>query len=355
MGDDPQEFFLPPLPRLLPVGYHPEATRIEIASNGWIRRMLGSCFANEQDLLVFLRQRNGLYGPLTVPYAEEARVQNITDWYQFVTVIDTFVSDRSGLGGSHTDAGAVFASLVNGLRAGSSHGSDPEAGGAARLYGSAAQDLWERISAGMSEAQADRLFASLEAFLRGCAVEIAAKLNGRVVDFESCMRVRVDSFGCDFLQLLTEYAAEVDMTATLATGILDDVHHHAMRQLIFVNDLLSWRKEYQDEDTMTTVRVLCEDEGLPLQAAVNRLCALVEWHEQEYLAARDRLLAGPAGEDAAVSAYLSGLDYLIGGSQEFEYLTPRYFGDGAVWDGSTSGWLSLTAPVARFREAPSVR
>lgn len=352
-GHPPEEFFLPPLPRLLPRKYHPDAARIEIASNGWIRRMLGACFTGENDLLVFLRQRNGLYGPLTVPYAEVTRAQNIADWYQFVTVIDTFVSDRSALGGSHAAAGAVFAALLDDLRSGATRSTDAEPDGTAALYARAARDLWERISPGLSQPQAARLLASLEAFLRGCREEIRSKLDGRVPDFESCMRVRVDSFGCAFLGLLTEYAAKVDMTGALATGLLDEVHHHGMRQLIIVNDLLSWRKEYRDEDTMTTVRVLCEDEGLPLQAAVDRLCALAERHEREYLAARDSLLAGPAGLDAGIVAYLSGLDHLIGGSQEFEYLTPRYFGDGAVWDGSTSGWLSLTAPIARFRDAPA--
>jgi hypothetical protein len=82
---------------------------------------------------------------------------------------------------------------------------------------------------------------------------------------------------------------------------------------------------------------------------VDRLCELVGHHERGYLAARDDLLAGRHGDSADVRAYLSGLDHLIGGSQEFEYLTPRYFGDGAAWDGSTYGWLSLTAPVAHFR------
>ncbi|WP_338700412.1 terpene synthase family protein [Streptomyces sp. Q6] len=341
------EFFLPPLPRLLPVGYHPDAARIEITSNGWVRRMLGSCFDSEESLLFFLRQRNGLYGPLTVPHARPERAQNIADWYQFVTVIDSFVSDEAALGGDHAAAGEAFAAVLSDLR-------DGERGAVATtVYGRAAQDLWRRISAGMSPAQVDRLVASLEAFLRGCAAEIRCKLDGRVTDFESCMRVRDDSFGCAFLELFTEYAAEADLSGPVAAGVFDEVHHHGMRQLIVVNDLLSWRKEYAERDTMTTVRVLCEHEGLALQDAVDRLCGLVAHHERAYIAARDRLLAGPHGGSADVRAYLRGLDHLIGGSQEFEYLTPRYFGDGAVWDGSTSGWISLTAPVARFRPAPA--
>jgi len=43
---NPQEFYLPELPRLLPFAYHPKAAQIEFASNGWVRRMLGTCFGN---------------------------------------------------------------------------------------------------------------------------------------------------------------------------------------------------------------------------------------------------------------------------------------------------------------------
>ncbi|MET8677142.1 terpene synthase family protein [Streptomyces sp. NPDC004647] len=337
------EFFLPELPRLLPVAYHPKAAQIEFRSNGWVRRRLDSCFANEQDLLSFLRQRNGLYGPLTVPGADEQRALDVADWYQYVTVIDSSVSDRSALGADEADARAVFTGIMADFHGGGD-------GNEELPYGLAGKDLWRRISPGLTPAQIQRFAETLEAFLRGCATEIRFKLTDRVPDYETCMTVRLDSFGCDFIRLMTEYAAGVDMTAYDA--LLADVHTHAMRQMITVNDLLSWRKEHAEEDKMTLVRVLIEREGLGLQQSVDRLCELVEHHERAYLAARDRLLRGPHGTRADIRTYLNGLDHVIGGSQEFEYLTPRYFGDGYVWDGSTSGWISLTAPVTRFRPRP---
>ncbi|WP_425244986.1 terpene synthase family protein [Streptomyces sp. NEAU-NA10] len=334
------EFYLPELPRLLPVAYHPKAAQIEFRSNGWVRRLLGGCFVGEDDLLSFLRQRNGLYGPLTVPDADERRALDVTDWYQYVTVIDSAVSDRSALGADESGARAVFAGIMTDFHGGR--------GGGERLpYARAGQELWRRIGPGLSPAQVRRFADALEAFLHGCATEIGFKLTDRVPDYETCMAVRLDSFGCDFIRLMTEYAAEVDMTAH--DGLLGDVHTHAMRQMIIVNDLLSWRKEHAQGDKMTLVRVLIEREGLGLQQSVDQLCGWVEHHEKAYLAARDRLLDGPHGSRPDLRAYLRALDHCIGGSQEFEYLTPRYFGDGYVWDGSTSGWLSLTAPVTRFR------
>lgn len=347
-------FFLPELPRLLPFAYHPDAARIEIASNGWVRRMLGACFASEDELLYFLRQRNGIYGPLTVPKTDAWRAQDIADWYQFVTVIDSFVSDGAALGASTAAARREFARILADFERGEDGRGDEEEQSSDFPYGRAARDLWRRIGSGLSARQRARFAASLAAFLSGCATEIGAKLEHRVPDYETCMAVRISSFGCDFIELMTEYAAGVDLSAQVAAGAFDEVHDHCMRQMIIVNDLLSWRKEYAQRDVMTVVRVLCEHDGLGLQAAVDRLCELVEYHERSYIAARDRVLAGPIGDRADVRAYLDGLDYLIGGSQEFEYLTPRYFGDGSVWDGSTSGWLSLTAPIARFIPAHSL-
>jgi hypothetical protein len=319
------------------------AAQIEIASNGWVRRMLAACFPDEEELLRFLRQRNGIYGPLTAPYASRARAENIADWYQFVTVIDSFVSDRSSLGADDRAASAIFDGIVTEFpdHSGSSHSP----------YVAAARDLWRRITPGLSPVQAERLVASLRDYLHGCAVEIRAKLNGEIVSLETCMAVRVESFGCGFLKLLTEYAAEVDMSGY--SDLLADAHHNAMCQLILVNDLLSWRKEYNQEDVMTAMRVLCERDGLPLQDAIHKVCELITYHERAYLESRDRILSANATPD--VRAYLNGLDYLIAGSQEFEYLTPRYFGDGFVWDGATSGWLSLTAPVTRFQPEPAAR
>jgi cytochrome P450 len=355
-----REVFLPELPRLLPFAYHPKAAQIEIASNGWVRRHLAPCFAGEDELLFFLRQRNGIYGPLTVPEADEQRALDIADWYQYVTVIDSSVSDRAALGADDGAARRVFAGILAdfaGDAADATHGDGPSVehpvSPAGLAYGEAARDLWRRISPGLSPAQVKRLVVSLESFLRGCTAEIRAKLTDSVPDYEACMAVREESFGCDFIELMTEYGAAVDMSEFLPD--LAPVHSHCRRQMMIINDLLSWRKEQAADDKMTVVRVLTEREGHDLQDAVHRLCELVGHHERAYIGARDRVLAGPLGARADVVAYLRALDHMIGGSQEFEYLTPRYYGDGSVWDGTTSGWLDLDAPIARFRPEPAER
>jgi len=345
-----EEFFLPELPRLLPFAYHPRAAQIEFQSNDWVCRFLGACFASEQALLAFLRQRNGFYGPLTVPAADQERARNIADFYHFVTVVDDATADRSASGVGHHQVRAAFDRIMTGF------GTDPDSDsdtGEDFPYGRAAADLWRRISPALTPAQAMRFRASLHNFLRGAACELPYRLTGTAPDLDTYLALRGDSFGFDFMLLLTEYALAVDMTEVTTAPEFAVLHTHAVRQLILVNDVLSWRREYALHDSINAVRVLCRHDGLTLQQAVDALCRLIEQHERAYIAARDAIRQDPLGTDADVLAYLDGLDHLIGGSQEFEYLTPRYFGDGYVWDGTTSGWLSLTAPVARFRPQPA--
>ncbi|UGY94656.1 terpene synthase family protein [Streptomyces gobiensis] len=335
---DAEGFYLPELPRLLPVAYHPKAAQIEFRSNGWVRRSLGECFASEEQLLKLLRERVGLYGPLIAPKADEQRVLDLTDFYHFVGLIDNLAVDHSGLGANIYGARKMFEKIMTDFGAGT---------GAASPFGRAAADLWQRISPGLTTQQIGRFRASMETFLGGITAELPFQLGGVVPDYDTYMAIRIDSFGCDFVVLLNEYAMAVDMSEFAASPEFGEVYAHGMRQMILVNDVLSLRKEHGDP--MNAVRVLCHHYGLTLQQAVDQVCELAELHERAYAAARDAVLGGPEGDRRDVRAYLDGLDHLIAGAQEFEYLTPRYFGDGSVWDGSTSGWVSFTSPTARLR------
>ncbi|NBM16965.1 terpene synthase family protein [Streptomyces sp. GC420] len=343
-----EEFHIPELPRLLPVAYHPKAAQIEFQSNAWVCRMLGDCFADERALLAFLRQRNGLYGSLTVPAATEERARDIADFYQFATVVDDAGADRGAVGSGHDRARAAFARIM------ASFG--PEAAPDDDFpYSRAAGDLWRRITPGLAEPQVRRFRDSLEANLRASGAELSYRSTETVPDLDSYLSVRVDSFGFPFILLLTEYGAGVDATSLHSDPDVVALHRHAVRQMILINDVLSWRKEHALHDTMNAVRVVRAHDGLSLQQAVNRVCGLAERHELAYIETRDRIRNGPLGGREDVLTYLDALDHMIGGSQEFEYLTPRYYGDGYVWDGATSGWISLTAPIARFRAEPGSR
>lgn len=329
-------YYLPELPRLLPVAYHPRAAQTEFRSNGWVRRHLGPCFAEEAQLLRLLRERVGLYGPLVAPLADERRVLDLADFYHFVGLVDDLAVDRSGLGASRSGAPEAFDGLLSAF----------DGGGSPSPLGGAAADLWRRISPGLSSQQADRFTAALAAFLDGIAAERPYQLSGEVPDYPTYLRLRLDSFGCDFILLLNEYAMAVDMSDVADSPDFRALHGHGMRQMILVNDLLSLRKEHGDP--MNAVRVLMRHEELTLQRAVDRLCLLVERYERAYVACRDELLRSRHGRRGDVRAYLTGLDHLMAGAQEFEYLTPRYFGDGSVWDGSTSGWVDLSDGPARL-------
>ncbi|MFH8398891.1 terpene synthase family protein [Streptomyces anulatus] len=340
-GTEEMEFFLPELPRLLPSAYHPNAVEIEVRSNAWVCRHLQSCFTDEQALLLYLRQRAGLYGAAVSPLADERRAGDIADFYQYVTVVDDAVA---GAATSERQARTALARITDGFGVDSDDTSPLVRAGA---------DLWRRIAPGLSPAQVVRFKEGLASSLGGYADEVPHRHAGRVLDLESYLALRVFSFGWPFVALMTEYGAEVDMSDLHPTPGFELANGHAVRQMILFNDLLSWRKEHARADTMNAVAVLKHTDSLTLQDAVNALCRLIEDEGRAYLAARDRILHGPLGARPEVITYFSAVDHLIGGTQAYHYLTPRYFGDGYTPDGATSGWLSLTEPLARLRPHPA--
>ncbi|MBB1256052.1 terpene synthase family protein [Streptomyces alkaliterrae] len=323
-------FQLPLFPRSLPVVYHPHAAQTEFRSNAWVRRHLESCCTSQTQLMRLLRQRVGLYGPLVAPLTDRDRVLALADFYHFVGLIDDLAADHTaGLGASPGGARAAFDRIT-------AEFGNPDT--ATSPFGRAAADLWQRMSPDLSGRQQHRFQESLATFLQGIAAELPYQLTGTVPDYSAYIDIRLASFGCDFICLLNEYAAAVDLTDLLRTPELRAVHDHAMRQMILVNDVLSLRKEHGDP--MNAVRVLEYHDRLPLQQAVDEVAARAAAHEHGYIQARDAA-RGHLGGQVGVDAYLRAMDHLLAGAQEFEYLTPRYLGDGAVWDGSTTGWISL--------------
>ncbi|MDG6110109.1 hypothetical protein Daura_20995 [Dactylosporangium aurantiacum] len=325
-----RHLYLPELPRLIPVAYHANAVQLETASNNWVRRFLGDCFAGEEELLRFLRQRNGLYGPLTVPEGEPAKVLCVSDWYQLVNAIEAI------------GAGSLLGGVVAGVKDGAGAGQPGSA------YLDAARDLFGRIVVGLSQAQRQRLDQGLAALHAEVVSPVPALPSTDVPDLDTCLDRRAARMRYRVLGLLTEFAAEVDMTPFIGAHEFQQLHAHACRQMIIVSDLLSYRTAQRKTTPMNAVRLLNERDGLPLQDAVDRLCALVEHHERAYIAARSRILASPLGNHPDTRVYLVGMDHLVAGSQEFAYITPRHFGDGAVWDGTRSGWYSVDEPVTRL-------
>lgn len=342
--DEDTYIHIPELPGLLPVAYHPQAAQIEFRSNGWLRRFTEEYFGDESALLGYLRQRNGLFGPVIMPYADTESCQAITDFFHLVALIDDDSANRSASESGLLQAREVFPQILASFAHGVTASEDIP-------YGQAVQNLWQRISPGLTQPQMERFHGGLEKFLRASAAEVPYRQSHTAPDMDTYLAIRQESFCFDLMLVLIEYALGIDMSDVAETGMLDELHDHAIRQLIFVNDVMSLRREYAQGDTLNAVQLLRYNEHLPIQEAVDSIYREIEKHERTYVAARDELLHGRV--DAELRAYITGVDHLLSGCQEFQYLTPRYYGDGAVWDGSTSGWINLTEPIARFHKEKS--
>jgi hypothetical protein len=337
-----QEFFLPELPQGLPCLFHPDTPWMEAESNGWIRQFMAGCYPSMTALMLFLQQRNAVFGALVSPLASRERARGIIDFYQYVTVFDDMCGAGTRVGSDPELYNRVRDRLVGAFSETTPRDDHP------LILGGL--DLLRRLSEGMSPAQQQRLIRSVTDFGKGIEWEVFSRNRGHHLGIPEYLRIRYPVFGGDFILLLAEYAAEVDMSSCQE---VETVSRLAIHHLIAVNDLFSYRKEILRHDSVNLVAILRSVRSL--QEAVQETVSLIERYEREYMSERDRLLSGPLGSQGDVRSYLRCLDHLLGGNKVFHLLTPRYFGPGYVWDGTTSGWFSLKDPTTHLSPVPHHR
>lgn len=108
---------------------------------------------------------------------------------------------------------------------------------------------------------------------------------------------------------------------------------------------------------MNEIHLALADNGGNLQAAVDRIAAIVHRVETEFDNLTTTLRAGAAGQDSSLRAYLDALEAMIAGNLEWSYLTPRYNGRGHTWNGQkdTTAILTPTAPSTCHTPTPRPR
>jgi hypothetical protein len=160
------------------------------------------------------------------------------------------------------------------------------------------------------------------------------------------MCTRRNSVGGKMYFLLAEHGLQIDLTDDLpgplpGDGPLGDLIATALDYLILANDLFSFRAECSKNDFANAVSAFIFQDGLDLKGAIDKLCDVIDTREREFLVKRDHILAGAIGQRPDVQAYLAALGYMMSGNLHWSYLTPRYHGQGHIWNGSTSGTVTL--------------
>ncbi|WP_405680926.1 terpene synthase family protein [Streptomyces sp. NBC_00048] len=202
-----------------------------------------------------------------------------------------------------------------------------------------------------------RYARTLHEFLDACHAERGLIDSRAVLDLPTYEYHRHRSIGECCLPLL-EFALDTDLTDRLdELPELRRLNVLVARHWIGVNDVFSYRKELYSGDTMNEIHLALADNGGNLQAAVDRIAAIVHRVETEFDNLTTTLRAGAAGQDSSLRAYLDALEAMIAGNLEWSYLTPRYNGRGHTWNGQkdTTAILTPTAPSTCHTPTPRPR
>jgi hypothetical protein len=160
------------------------------------------------------------------------------------------------------------------------------------------------------------------------------------------MSTRRDSVGGKMYFVLVEYGLLIDLAEDLpgplpGAGALGELIGSTLDYLILTNDLFSFRAECAKDDYVNAVAAVIVQDALSLQGAIDKVCEVADEYEEDFLARREAILRSPLGRRSDVRAYVEVLGSMMSGNLRWSYLTPRYHGTGHVWNGATSGTVTL--------------
>jgi hypothetical protein len=325
-------FHLPAIPRLTALKCHPQLDRLEELDNEWVREFLP--FKSDNETERFLACQHPLWVALTYPTATLDRLLEICEITSFLFALDdACYSDPLGPDGLRMRREL---SEIGPMMGGARFSEDLP-------FVRALHDVWRRMKTKMPILQQRRFMAAAADFRDGCRKEIEARSRGEILSFEAYLKVRREgALGGGVYLIFAEYAAGVDLTNDIVDDEdLREINRLATDHWLLSNDLFSFRREYYAGDYMNAVLVLMHSERHTLQAAVERVCALLEATEREFVERRDRILSQELDHRSDMRKYLKSLEYVVSGNLEHSRFAVRYHGPGHTENPLRCGTVTL--------------
>ncbi len=309
----------------LPLAVHPRREEIERRCYEKVRPLLNEHFGNESLADRFLGQRMALWACVCYPHMADDRCLNLPAMMIPGGILDDSFSRPEVMQDAEHAARLRFRffSVLDGTAS-----PDFPAG---RMLHEALALVTPQMSSLLKERYVDSFRQVIDSRVREAAVRGA----GAVLDFEAYMGLRrTDLFGY-WSTIQTEYALGVDMAGELAADPrLAHARDLVIDHMVFVNDLFSFPKEYDADETMNSIWVFLRRGGLELGEAVEKLRDLIAETEGSFVALRDEIL--PSVADGPVAGYLVELGHLVSGNLHYHRCTTRYGGDDVVLGEATS-------------------
>lgn len=181
------------------------------------------------------------------------------------------------------------------------------------------KDIWISIRKDLSEVQQTRFIDYIKEWLEGA--EYLSKASD--IDINKYMHYRFKSIGANSSFISLEYGLNVNFQQDL--NIFKNIHKVAGENIIFINDLFSYRKEfYDDKYNFNIVNIIMEKNNCNLQDAISSLEIDIKKNYEQFRHLYNEILIKHSNKD--VKKYLDGLFNLIIGNLQWSCTSPRYHG-----------------------------
>ncbi|KAG9127744.1 hypothetical protein FRC07_010196 [Ceratobasidium sp. 392] len=207
----------------------------------------------------------------------------------------------------------------------------------------ALHDFFNRMRATSSPRTISRYIEAAELFTQAVLRQTENRSIDHVPTIEEYIKVRQDTSSTKMFYAVLEYSLGLDLP--------DEVHEDPTLAVLltagndivnWINDVYSFPVEYARGDTHNLVYVVMWHERLDLQGAISYVDQLTRKRLQGYVDAKARLRSFGPELDSQVALYVQAFEYSFQGFNEWQFLTPRYFGADADKVKET-GIMDLTA------------
>lgn len=350
-----QPFVMPDFYMPYPARINPNLERSRKHSTAWARKMGmldspkpgGGLIWDETDLA---RMDYGLMCAYTHPDCDGPALDLITDWYTWVFFFDDEFLERFKYSRDLTAAKPYVDRLEMFMTADDENPPEPENAAEAGL-----KDLWARTVPAMSDGWRRRFALSTHNLMIESMWELDNIDLGRIANPIEYVQMRRRVGGAPWSANLVEYAAGAEVPDRLAgtrpLQVLADTFSDSVH---LRNDLYSYQREVQEEGENSNAVLVFEcffrcSTQEAAELVNDLLTARLQQFETTALTEVPALLTerrASVPEQAAVAAYVKGLQDWQSGGQEWHARSSRYMNQGAASGGLPSRPTGLGTSAA---------
>ncbi|MET9365640.1 prenyltransferase/squalene oxidase repeat-containing protein [Streptomyces sp. NPDC006632] len=336
----PQTVSLPALAHALPRALHPDSEQLLAETAAWAHEHLGFAYDGDHDKIAH-NTDGALLVAFSLPHVSYDLTLTCCKLMNYLIGIENSLVDQGALGGSSFATRGVFSRTMADLL-GWQDGATPLTAEFRHLRRTMPRPAWER------------LVAYVEDFAYGFTRELEQWRGSPYTGYQDYLGQRRSSLG---VRWLFGFAEAAHPRLGISGDIFEEpavaaLHDTAVDGYTLINDLVSYRREAAMGDDMNLVHHLKTHDGLGTEAAMNRLCSLIDENEAAFVLLRDQILSQHAEAEPQLRSYLEEVGHIMTSNLWWATVSDRYEPGGLDWDGTVPGTLTLHHDHADFSPAP---